>query len=278
MDLSSPPPSPSTSFQVISCIKDELDPSSIYRGQDIGYSTVEKVDALLGHPCRRLYTTLPQFPVSFYVPGLPPPRLAGQGEGKRERNSMESARAWKNNARGQDREREREREKPTRLVLFGNLLVSHCEEFTWPPGSRFVELCNRLDSTRFDFSFQVADKSLQRVFLDARKRTIDDIIDNKRRLRARKMRAWNCFICKDNFMLARECSLMCERAGWNERRMARENCLVEFHLYLSYGTWTFRVQPARGYQILSARILVPLLDTITGKYSFSWMYKVKSSE
>lgn len=86
-------------------------------------------------------------------------------------------------------EREREREKPTRLVLFGNLLVSHCEEFTWPPGSRFVELCNRLDSTRFDFSFQVADKSLQRVFLDARKRTIDDIIDNKRRLRARKMRA-----------------------------------------------------------------------------------------
>lgn len=100
-------------------------------------------------------------------------------------------------------EREREREKPTRLVLFGNLLVSHCEEFTWPPGSRFVELCNRLDSTRFDFSFQVADKSLQRVFLDARKRTIDDIIDNKRRLRARKMRAWNCFICKDNFMLAR---------------------------------------------------------------------------
>lgn len=86
-------------------------------------------------------------------------------------------------------EREREKEKPTRLVLFGNLLVSHCEEFTWPPGSRFVELCNRLDSTRFDFSFQVADKSLQRVFLDARKRTIDDIIDNKRRLRARKMRA-----------------------------------------------------------------------------------------
>lgn len=122
-------------------------------------------------------------------------------ERERERNSMESARAWKNNARGQDRERERE--KPTRLVLFGNLLVSHCEEFTWPPGSRFVELCNRLDSTRFDFSFQVADKSLQRVFLDARKRTIDDIIDNKRRLRARKMRAWNCFICKDNFMLAR---------------------------------------------------------------------------
>lgn len=43
-----------------------------------------------------------------------------------------------------------------RLVLFGNLLVSHCEEFTWP-GSRFVELCNRLDSTRLDFSFQVAD-------------------------------------------------------------------------------------------------------------------------
>lgn len=49
-------------------------------------------------------------------------------------------------------EREREREKPTRLVLFGNLLVSHCEEFTWPPGSRFVELCNRLDSIRFFFS------------------------------------------------------------------------------------------------------------------------------
>lgn len=62
-------------------------------------------------------------------------------------------------------------------------------------------------------------------------------------------------------MLARECSLTCERAGWNERRMARENCLVEFHLYLSYGTWTFRVQPARGYQILSARIRVPSLDT-----------------
>lgn len=188
---------------------------------------------------------------------------------------MESARAWKNNARGQDRERETERS----LHDLSSLVISLWVIAKNLPGHQVLVLSScAIDSTRFDFSFQVADKSLQRVFLDARKRTIDDIIDNKRRLRARKMRAWNCFICKDNFMLARECSLMCERAGWNERRMARENCLVEFHLYLSYGTWTFRVQPARGYQILSARILVPLLDTITGKYSFSWMYKVKSSE
>lgn len=138
------PPPPFTSFQVISCIKDELDPSSIYRGQDIGYSSVEKVDALLGHPCRRLYTTLPQFPVSFYVSGLLPP--SRRRERKREKfdgiGSCLKQHAWP---------RQREGEKPMRLVLFGNLLVSHCEEFTWP-GSRFVELCNRLDSTRFFFS------------------------------------------------------------------------------------------------------------------------------
>lgn len=114
----------------------------------------------------------------------------GTGKGKeREREIRWNRLVLEKTTRVAKTEREREREKPTRLVLFGNLLVSHCEEFTWPPGSRFVELCNRLDSTRFDFSFQVADKSLQRVFLDARKRTIDDIIDNKRRLRARKMRA-----------------------------------------------------------------------------------------
>lgn len=112
----------------------------------------------------------------------------GTGRGK-EREKFDGIGSCLKKQRAWPRQREREKEKPTRLVLFGNLLVSHCEEFTWPPGSRFVELCNRLDSTRFDFSFQVADKSLQRVFLDARKRTIDDIIDNKRRLRARKMRA-----------------------------------------------------------------------------------------
>lgn len=50
-----------------------------------------------------------------------------------------------------------------------------------------------------------------------------------------------------------------ERAGWNEKDGQRD----EFHLYLSYGTRTFRIQPARGYQILSARIRVPSPDTIT---------------
>lgn len=125
----------------------------------------------------------------------------GTGRGKeREKfdgigSCLKKQRAWP---------RQREKERGRSLHDLSSLVISLWVIAKNLPGHQVLVLSScAIDSTRFDFSFQVADKSLQRVFLDARKRTIDDIIDNKRRLRARKMRAWNCFICKDNFMLAR---------------------------------------------------------------------------
>lgn len=38
------------------------------------------------------------------------------------------------------------------------------------------------------------------------------------------------YLQRQFYARARECSLTCERAGWNERRMTRENCLCRIPL------------------------------------------------
>lgn len=159
-----------------------------------------------------------------------------------------------------EREREREkREKPMRLVLFGNLLVSHCEEFTWP-GSRFVELCNRLDSSRLFFSGRTQ-ITFTTSFLLARKRTIDDIIDNKRRLRARKIEREIALFAKAALQSRspRQCSLrheLNEREGELLGRIPLVSLTVLGH---SEFTWLSNPFYKEGFH----------RDTITAKYSSS---------
>lgn len=106
-------------------------------------------------------------------------RLVGGKE--RERNSMESARAW-NNTRGQDRERERS------LCDLSSLVISLWVIAKNLPGQVLVLSSCAIDSTRLDSIFLFRSQiTFTTSFLLARKRSTDDIIDNKRRLRVRKI-------------------------------------------------------------------------------------------
>lgn len=148
MDLSSSSPPPSTSFQVISCIKDEPDPSCIYRGQDIGYSTVEKVDA---PPRSPLSPALYHFTaISGII--LRPWTTHSTSRGREKFDGIGSClkqRAWPRRERERERKGENER-IPMRLVLFGNLLSESLRRIYLARLSSCA-----IDSTRLHFSFQV---------------------------------------------------------------------------------------------------------------------------